>query len=137
MTDAERMLEVETSVVSHEGRIKNNEQDLRQVEDNIDRIENHLLEMNSRPFPIGAVNSGIIGFLGVMGSSIFGVLNYVDSQMNSHNNQISAYEQRVRENADNIDDIESMLYDRLGRLEEKVESQGRDISELEDHNHSQ
>ena len=132
----ERISEVETKVFTHEGRIKNNEQDLRQVEDNIDRIESHLLEMNSRPFPIGAVISGIIGFLGVMGSSIFGVLNYVDSQIESQYNSNSAYEQRVRENSDDIKDLTSMIHDRVGRLEERVSSQGRDISDLEKHNTS-
>lgn len=132
----ERISEVETKIFTHEGRIKNNEQDLRQVEDDIDRIEGHLLEMSSRPFPIGAVVSGVIGFLGVMGSSIFGVLSYVDSQIDSQRTQISAYEQRVKENSDDISEVNSMLHDRLGRLEERVTSQGRDISDLEEHNHS-
>lgn len=117
----ERISEVETKMFTHEGRIKNNEQDLRQVEDNIDRIETHLLEMNSRPFPIGAVISGIVGFLGVMGSSIFGVLNYVDSQLEAKLNSSSAYEQRVRENSEHIRDLTSMMHDRVGRLEERVE----------------
>jgi hypothetical protein len=77
--------------------------------------------MNSRPFPIGAVISGIVGFLGVMGSSIFGVLNYVDSQLEAKLNSSSAYEQRVHENSDDIKDLTSMMHDRVGRLEERVE----------------
>ena len=132
----ERISEVETKMFTHEGRIKNNEQDLRQVEDNIDRIETHLLEIGSRPFPIGAVVSGIIGFLGVMGSSIFGVINYVDSQIETQLNSNSAYEQRVRENAEEIRELSTLVTDRVGRLEERVTSQGRDISDLERHNHS-
>jgi uncharacterized coiled-coil protein SlyX len=133
---SERISEVETKLFTHEGRIKSYEQDMRQLQDNVDRIESHLLEVNSRPFPIGAVISGVVGILGVMGTAIFGVLNYVDGKVEQQL-QVSNYvERRVQTNADELGDLTTILHDRVGRLEERVASQGREIAGTR-HNHSQ
>ena len=129
MTD-ERISEVETKLYTTEGRLKASEQDIRQIQDNIDRIEDHLLKQGSKGVNYNAIITAVVAFLSVVGSAVFGIMNYVDLQLQHVKDSRGVYEERVRENSDDLKDIRSILDDRLGRLEERSDSLEEDLEKL-------
>jgi hypothetical protein len=129
MTD-ERISEVETKLYTHEGRIKASEQDIQQVVANIDRIEEHMLKGANKQINYAPIVSAVIAFLGVMGTAVFGIMNYIDLQLQYVQDARNVYEERITENTKNIQQLNSTLYDRLGRLEERSMSHDEDIKEL-------
>lgn len=131
MTD-ERISEVETKLYTHEGRLKSSEQDIAQIVGNIDRIEEHMLRGASKGTNYAPIVSGVIGFLGVVGTAVFGIMNYVDLQLQYVKDSREVYEQRVQENSQSLKDLNSFLHDKLGRLEERSLSHEEDINELKD-----
>lgn len=133
MTD-ERISEVETKLYTHEGRIKASEQDIQQVVANIDRIEEHMLKGATKQINYAPIVSAVIAFLGVMGTAVFGIMNYIDLQLQYVQDARSVYEERITENTKNIQQLNSTLYDRLGRLEERSMSHDEDIKELMEEN---
>lgn len=133
MTD-ERISEVETKLYTHEGRLKSSEQDIEQIVGNIDRIEEHMLRGASKGTNYAPIVSGVIGFLGVVGTAVFGIMNYVDLQLQYVKDSREVYEQRVQENSQSLKDLNSFLHDKLGRLEERSLSHEEDINELKDDN---
>lgn len=133
MTD-ERISEVETKLYTHEGRLKSSEQDIAQIVGNIDRIEEHMLRGASKGTNYAPIVSGVIGFLGVVGTAVFGIMNYVDLQLQYVKDSREVYEQRVQENSQSLKDLNSFLHDKLGRLEERSLSHEEDINELKDDN---
>jgi hypothetical protein len=131
MTD-ERISEVETKLFTHEGRLKSSEQDIAQIVGNIDRIEEHMLRGASKETNYAPIVSGVIGFLGVVGTAVFGIMNYVDLQLTHVKDSRAVYEERVQENSESLKDLNSILHDRLGRLEERSLSHEEDINEIKD-----
>lgn len=131
MTD-ERISEVETKLYTHEGRIKASEQDIQQVVANIDRIEGHLLKGSNKQINYAPIVSAVVGFLGVMGTAVFGIMNYVDLQLQHVMDSRGVYEERVTENSENLKELNSVFYERLGRLEERSKSHEEDIKELKE-----
>jgi len=131
MTD-ERISEVETKLYTHEGRLKSSEQDIAQIVGNIDRIEEHMLRGASKSTNYAPIVSGVIGFLGVVGTAVFGIMNYVDLQLQHVKDSRAVYEERVQENSQSLKDLNSFLHDKLGRLEERSLSHEEDINELKD-----
>ena len=131
MTD-ERISEVETKLYTHEGRLKSSEQDIAQIVGNIDRIEEHMLRGASKGTNYAPIVSGVIGFLGVVGTAVFGIMNYVDLQLQYVKDSREVYEQRVQENSQSLKDLNSFLHDKLGRLEERTDSHESDINELKE-----
>jgi peptidoglycan hydrolase CwlO-like protein len=129
MTD-ERISEVETKLYTHEGRIKSTEQNIRQITDNIDRIESHLLRGSSKPLPVSTIVSIIVGFLGAFGTTFFAMTNYVDLQVDNLRESDRANEERIIENHSHIKEFNSEIRERLGRLEERSKSHEEDIREL-------
>ena len=101
MTD-ERISEVETKLYTHEGRLKSSEQDIAQIVGNIDRIEEHMLRGASKGTNYAPIVSGVIGFLGVVGTAVFGIMNYVDLQLQYVKDSREVYEQRVQENSQSL-----------------------------------
>jgi large-conductance mechanosensitive channel len=128
----ERISEVETKLYTHEGRIKSSEQDIQQVVGNIDRIEEHILRGSQKSVNWMQVISAVVGFLGVVGTAVFGIMNYVDLQLDHVKDSRVVYEERVKENSESLKDLNSKLHDRLGRLEERSMSHEGDIQELKD-----
>lgn len=131
MTD-ERISEVETKLYTHEGRIKASEQDIQQLVGNIDRIEEHMLKGAQKQTNWSQIISAVVGFLGVVGTAVFGIMNYVDLQLNHVKESRGVYEERVRENTNSVNELNAILHDRLGRLEERSISHEEDIKELKD-----
>jgi len=123
----ERLSEVETKLYTHEGRIKHAEQDVRHVIGNIDRIEEHMLRGASKSINYMPIISGIVGLLGVVGTAVFGIMNYVDLQLQHVQDGRSGIELRVIENSAHIKIIDQMIHDRLGRLEERTSTIEEDI----------
>lgn len=128
----ERISELETKLYTHEGRIKASEQDIEQITGNIDRIEGHLLKGANKQIPYAPIFSAAVGFLGVMGTAVFGIMNYVDLQLQHVKDSRGVYEERVMENSEHLKEVNSMLYERLGRLEERSKSHEEDIKEIRD-----
>ena len=131
MTD-ERISEVETKLYTTEGRLKASEQDIRQIEDNIDRIEDHLLKQGSKGVNYNGIITAVVAFLSIVGSAVFGIMNYVDLQLQHVKDSRGVYEERVREHSDDLKDLRSVLDDRLGRLEERSDSLEEDLEKLKD-----
>jgi hypothetical protein len=63
---------------------------------------------------------------------VFGIMNYVDLQLDHVKDSRVVYEERVKENSESLKDLNSKLHDRLGRLEERSMSHEGDIQELKD-----
>ncbi len=131
MTD-ERLSEVETKLYTHEGRIKHTEQDLRQVVHNIDRIEEHMLQGAGKSVNYMPIVSGVVGFLGVVGTAVFGIMNYVDLQLQHVDDKKSIAELRISETSVQLRTLEQIVHDRLGRLEERASTLEKDINDHED-----
>jgi hypothetical protein len=128
----ERLSEVETKLYTHEGRLKHAEQDVRHVIGNIDRIEEHMLRGASKSINYMPIISGIVGLLGVVGTAVFGIMNYVDLQLQHVQDGRSGIELRVVENTAHIKIIDQMIHDRLGRLEERTSTLEEDVNEHDD-----
>jgi hypothetical protein len=131
MTD-ERISEVETKLYTHEGRIKATEVDVRQIVGNIDRIEDHMIRSGDKPINYGAIASVIVAFLSVMGTAVFGITNYVDQQLQHVKDSRAVYEMRVMENSAEVDELNGIIHDRLGRLEERSRSLEEDVRQMHD-----
>ncbi len=125
----ERISEVETKLYTHEGRLKHTEQDMRQVVGNIDRIEEHLLNGSTKTNMMPII-SGIVGLLGVMGTAVFGIMNYVDLQLRHVKDSHATIELRVTDHAGHIRDLGFIIHDRLGRLEERASTLEEDVDEI-------
>jgi hypothetical protein len=128
----ERLSEVETKLYTHEGRIKHAEQDVRHVVGNIDRIEEHMLRGANKPTNYMPIISGIVGLLGVMGTAVFGIMNYVDLQLVHVQDKKVGMEIRVLQNSEYIKDLTELVLDRLGRLEERQSTIEEDVEEHDD-----
>ncbi len=126
MTD-ERISEVETKLFTHEGRIKATEVDVRQIVGNIDRIEDHMIRSGDKPINYGAIASVVVAFLSEMG-----ITNYVDQQIQHVKDSRAVYEMRVTENSAEVDELNHIIHDRLGRLEERSRSLEEDVRKLHD-----
>lgn len=123
----ERLSEVETKLYTHEGRIIHAEQDVRHVIGNIDRIEEHMLRGASKSINYMPIISGIVGLLGVVGTAVFGIMNYVDLQLQHVQDKKVGMEVRVLQNSDHIKELTGLVLDRLGRLEERQSTIEEDV----------
>ena len=128
----ERISEVETKLYTHEGRINHAEADVRHIVGNIDRIEEHMLRGATKSINYMPIISGVVGLLGVMGTAVFGIMNYVDLQLQHVQDGRSGIELRVVENTAHIKIIDQMIHDRLGRLEERTSTLEEDVNEHDD-----
>jgi len=128
----ERLSEVETKLYTHEGRIKHAEQDVRHVVGNIDRIEEHMLRGANKTVNYMPIISGVVGLLGVMGTAVFGIMNYVDLQLMHVQEGKGRMERRVVDNAAHIKDLSAIVLDRLGRLEERYDTVEDDVRQHDD-----
>ena len=125
----ERISEVETKLYTHEGRIKHAEADVRHVIGNIDRIEEHMLRGASKSINYMPIISGIVGLLGVVGTAVFGIMNYVDLQLQHVQDKKVGMEVRVMQNSDHIKELTGLVLDRLGRLEERQSTIEEDVGQ--------
>ena len=128
----ERISEVETKLYTHEGRIIHAEQDVRHIVGNIDRIEEHMLRGASKSINYMPIISGIVGLLGVVGTAVFGIMNYVDLQLQHVQDGRTGIEVRVLDNSAHIKDLNQIVHDRLGRLEERTSTIEEDINKHDD-----
>ena len=131
----ERLSEVETKLFTHEGRIKHAEQDVRRAGGDIERISEHMLRGARDSHNYMPIISGVVGLLGVMGTAVFGIMNYVDLQLQHVQDGRSGMEARVMENSGHIRDLTQMVHDRLGRLEERTSTSEEDIESHADDDH--
>ena len=123
----ERLSEVETKLYTHEGRIIHAEQDVRHIVGNIDRIEEHMLRGASKSINYMPIISGIVGLLGVVGTAVFGIMNYVDLQLQHVQDKKVGMEVRVLQNSAHIKELTGLVLDRLGRLEERQSTIEEDV----------
>ena len=128
----ERISEVETKLYTHEGRIIHAEQDVRHIVGNIDRIEEHMLRGANKSINYMPIISGIVGLLGVVGTAVFGIMNYVDLQLQHVQDGRTGIEVRVLDNSAHIKDLNQIVHDRLGRLEERTSTIEEDINKHDD-----
>jgi|TARA_B110000908_G_scaffold172635_1_gene241496 hypothetical protein len=131
----ERISEVETKLYTHEGRINHAEADVRHIVGNIDRIEEHMLRGATKPINYMPIISGVVGLLGVMGTAVFGIMNYVDLQLVHVQDKKRGMEVRVMQNSEHIKDLTEVVLDRLGRLEERQSTIEGDVTEHDQNGH--
>ena len=120
--------DINTRVSTNEGRMKAAELDIRHIEDNIDRVENHLIEMGQKKaIPPSTIITAVLGFLSIFGTAIFGILNYVDGQMQYMHDANHRYEVRINDLEEDLKGLSSSFHDHRGRTEERVRSLEKDL----------
>ena len=120
--------DINTRVSNNEGRMKAAELDIRHIEDNIDRVEGHLLDISQRKaLPPSTIISAVIGFLSIFGTAIFGILNYVDGQMQYMHDANNRYEVQIDDLETELKGLSSSFHDHRGRMEERVRSMEKDL----------
>jgi len=116
-----------------EVRLRNTEQGLSQVVDNIDRIESHMLAMANKPkinwVQYGSITIAMIGALATAG---LGLMGHMDRNYEYLKNSSGSIERRLETNTESLNNLSSEVSDRLGRVETMTASNNDDVKEIRD-----
>jgi uncharacterized coiled-coil protein SlyX len=127
----ERLSELESKMHVQEGRLKSVEKDISSIVDNIDRVESHLINIGNKPVNYTAIISAVLTFFGIIGTSIFGILNYVDLQLGYVRDQVQNISTAEIDQQNRIRGLSDSLSTSSAKLEERTQQHSKDIDELD------
>ena len=128
----ERLSELESKMHVQEGRLKSVEKDISSIVDNIDRVVAHLINIGNKPVNYTAIVSAVLTFFGIIGTSIFGILNYVDLQLGYVRDQVQNISTAEIDQQNLIRGLSDSLSTSSAKLEERTQQHSEDIDELDE-----